>query len=93
MFRFPLFAFFDNISPFYWLRSVKLFAFNLFFVLPFPLPTSDKITLSADGNVTCALSAHCFFGIVFSRTCGLVWLGFLSSGLVSFLVSLGFLVW
>lgn len=34
-----------------------------------------------------------FFGIVFSRTRGLVWLGFSSSGLVSFLVSLGFLAW
>jgi hypothetical protein len=43
MFRFPPFALFDNISPFYWLKSVKLFASQFVFVLPFPLPTSGKI--------------------------------------------------
>jgi hypothetical protein len=46
--------------------------------------------VSADGNVTCASVAHCLCGIVFSRTRGLVWLGFPSSGLMSFLVSLVF---
>lgn len=67
MFRFPPFALFDNISPFYWLRSVKLFASQFVLCSTFPASHFWQNYVNADGNVTCASVAHCLFGIVFFR--------------------------